>query len=184
VVVFALEGRTFEAGTVLSDDPLLTYRTKLPRRRALLRVILYSRLRLPVRSKLVRSAKNDVLVFTAANLESPKAKKPRIAGVELMRIGRARGGVDIRAVLRELARRDILTVMIEAGTAVNSSALLARVVDKLVIFRTEKTAAPGGKPWATKKAAVTLDTLSVSRTQLFGSDQCATGYLRDVYRDH
>src|SRR5579863_4550054 len=50
-------------GTVLVDDPLLTDRTGLPRRRKLLRVVLDSRLRLPLRSKLVRSAEDDVLVF-------------------------------------------------------------------------------------------------------------------------
>jgi diaminohydroxyphosphoribosylaminopyrimidine deaminase/5-amino-6-(5-phosphoribosylamino)uracil reductase len=171
-------------GTVLADDPLLTDRTGRPRRRPLLRVILDSRLRLPVNSKLVQSAKNDVLVFTAAKLESPKAKQLRNAGVELMRSRRAHGGVDVRAVLRQLARREILNVMIEAGTAVNSSALVARAVDKLVVFGTEKAAGPGGKAWATKAAAATLDTLSALRMQRFGPDQCFTGYLRDVYGNH
>ena len=61
-------------GTVLVDDPLLTDRTGLPRRRKLLRVVMDSRLRLPLRSKLVRSADNDVLVFTRAKEDSPKAR--------------------------------------------------------------------------------------------------------------
>jgi diaminohydroxyphosphoribosylaminopyrimidine deaminase/5-amino-6-(5-phosphoribosylamino)uracil reductase len=171
-------------GTVLADDPLLTDRTKLPRRRRLLRVILDSRLRLPVRSKLVRSAKNDLLVFTAANMESPKARRLRNAGVELVRVRRARNGLDIRAVLRELGRREILNVMIEAGTAVNSSALLACAVDKLIVFRTQKTAGPGGRRWATKKSAAKLQALAGLREQRFGADQSFTGYLRDVYGDH
>jgi diaminohydroxyphosphoribosylaminopyrimidine deaminase/5-amino-6-(5-phosphoribosylamino)uracil reductase len=171
-------------GTVLADDPLLTDRTKRPRRRRLLRVILDTRLRLPVRSKVVRSAKNDVLIFTAANLESHKARRLRNAGIELVRIRRTRDGLDIRAVLRELARREILTVMIEAGTAVNSSALLARAVDKLVDFRPQKTAGSGGKPWATKKAVATFRTLSEWRNQRFGSDERFTGYLRNVYGHH
>jgi diaminohydroxyphosphoribosylaminopyrimidine deaminase/5-amino-6-(5-phosphoribosylamino)uracil reductase len=171
-------------GTVLADDPLLTDRTKRPRRRRLLRVILDTRLRLSTGSRVVRSAKNDVLVFTAAQLESPKATRLRNAGIELVRIRRTRNGLDIRAVLRELARREILKVIIEAGTAVNSSALLARAADKLVVFRTEKTAGPGRKPWATKKAVATLDTLSELRNQRFGSDECFTGYLRDVYGHH
>ncbi len=41
-------------GTVLTDDPLLTDRTSLPRRRPLLRVVMDSRLRLPLRSALVK----------------------------------------------------------------------------------------------------------------------------------
>src|SRR6202140_3976307 len=66
------------AGTILSDDPLLTDRSGRPRRRPLLRVILDSRLRLPIESRLVQSVvaepKNDVLVFCAAHDEKKKGK--------------------------------------------------------------------------------------------------------------
>src|SRR5262249_2258372 len=58
------------AGTILSDNPLLTDRSGRPRRRPLLRVILDSRLRLPLDSRLARDAasgqKNDVLVFCSS----------------------------------------------------------------------------------------------------------------------
>src|SRR2546430_10099134 len=47
-------------GTVMVDDPLLSDRTGLPRRRNLLRVIVDSRLRLSPRSQIVRTARNDV----------------------------------------------------------------------------------------------------------------------------
>src|SRR5208282_4868465 len=50
-------------GTILADDPLLTDRSGNPRRRPLLRVILDSRLRLPLESRLVEGAANDVLIF-------------------------------------------------------------------------------------------------------------------------
>ena len=62
-------------GTILADDPLLTDRSGLPRRRPLLRVILDSKLRLPLRSRIVRGAKNDVLVFTAVPANHPRAKR-------------------------------------------------------------------------------------------------------------
>ncbi len=70
-------------GTVLADDPLLTDRTALPRRRPLLRVVLDSRLRLDPHSRLVRSANNDVLVFTHASASGARAKTLRDAGVEI-----------------------------------------------------------------------------------------------------
>ena len=171
-------------GTVLADDPLLTDRTELPRKRPLLRVILDSRLRLPVRSKLVRSVKNDVLVFTRAKLNSPKAIALQGTGVELMQVKRESAGLDMRAILRELGRREIQNVMIEAGTKINSAALLARVVDKLVIFGTDKIAGLGGKPWAEKRVADKVKRLSALRVQHIGPDYCYTGYLRDVYGDH
>jgi diaminohydroxyphosphoribosylaminopyrimidine deaminase / 5-amino-6-(5-phosphoribosylamino)uracil reductase len=171
-------------GTVLADDPLLTDRTALPRRRPLLRVILDSRLRLPVQSKLVRSAKNDVLVFTATKLNSPKAIALQKAGIELFKVKHGRAGLDIRAILRELGRREIQNVMIEAGTKINSAALLAHAVDKLVIFGADKVAGPGGKPWAEQSVADRIRKLSALRVQHVGPDYCYTGYLRDVYRNH
>src|SRR5271166_6972907 len=50
-------------GTVIADDPLLTDRTGLPRSRPLLRVILDSRLRLPLDSRVVKTAREDLIVF-------------------------------------------------------------------------------------------------------------------------
>jgi diaminohydroxyphosphoribosylaminopyrimidine deaminase/5-amino-6-(5-phosphoribosylamino)uracil reductase len=50
-------------GTIIADDPLLTDRTGLSRRRPLLRVVLDSRLRCPLESRLVKTAKDDVLIF-------------------------------------------------------------------------------------------------------------------------
>jgi len=78
-------------GTILADDPLLTDRSGLPRRRALLRVVLDSTLRLSLKSRIVKSAKNDLLVFTAASLKSAKALRLREADVELVRVPAKRG---------------------------------------------------------------------------------------------
>lgn len=59
-------------GTVIADDPLLTDRTGLRRRRPLLRVILDSRLRLPLESRIVRTAQRDVLVLCSFAEEKKK----------------------------------------------------------------------------------------------------------------
>ena len=56
--------------TVVADDPLLTDRSSLPRRRPLLRVVLDSALRMPLDSKLVKTAKNDVMIFTVSDNEA------------------------------------------------------------------------------------------------------------------
>ena len=50
-------------GTVLADDPLLTDRSGLPRRRKLLRVILDSYLRIPPTSRVIQTVDHDVLVL-------------------------------------------------------------------------------------------------------------------------
>src|SRR6202165_1985679 len=71
-------------GTILADDPLLTDRSGLPRRRKLLRVVLDSKLRLPSKSRIVQSTADDLLIFTAAPLEAPKVAALQKAGVEIV----------------------------------------------------------------------------------------------------
>src|SRR5579864_713680 len=168
-------------GTVLVDDPLLTDRTGLPRRRKLLRVVLDSRLRLPLRSKLVSSADRDVLVFTRAKKDSPKARALRHAGVELVSLAGRGPLLDLRRVIAELGRREILSVFLEAGAILNSAALTAGIVDKMRVFIAPKIAGFSGVgtvPNAFQRAKVLTNVTMVQ----FGPDFAIEGYLRDVYR--
>jgi diaminohydroxyphosphoribosylaminopyrimidine deaminase / 5-amino-6-(5-phosphoribosylamino)uracil reductase len=168
-------------GTVLVDDPLLTDRTGLARRRKLLRIVLDSRLRLPLRSKLVRSADNDVLIFTRATENSPKARALRRAGIEVVRLPGRGAQPDLRAVVAELGRREILSVMLEAGAILNSAALAAGIVDKMRVFIAPKIAGFSGAgtvPIAFQRAKALTNVTMVR----FGPDFAIEGYLRDVYR--
>lgn len=140
-------------GTVLADDPLLTDRTGLPRRRRLLRVILDSRLRLPPGSRLVKSADDDVLVFTAAPITSARAKALQRAGIEIRRAAARDGRMNLRQVLAELGRREMLSVLLESGPALNSAALAGGFVDRLVLFYAPKFAGHATVPFSTGLAA-------------------------------
>lgn len=184
-------------GTVLVDDPLLTDRTGLPRRRKLLRVVLDSRLRLPLRSKLVRSVEGDVLVFTRAKENSPKARALRRAGVEVVRLAGRGPQPDLRKVIDELGRREILSVLLEAGATLNSAALAAALVDKVRVFIAPKlggfaaaahlgVVATMGRTKAGRKGLnVTFGySLQGMKASQFGPDFAIEGYLRDVYRTH
>src|SRR6202162_3935314 len=71
-------------GTILADDPLLTDRSGLARRRRLLRAILDSKLRLSPRARIVKTADDDLLVFTTEKPESPRARSLQKAGVEIV----------------------------------------------------------------------------------------------------
>ena len=170
-------------GTVLVDDPLLTDRTGEPRRRKLLRVVLDSRLRLPLRSRLVRSVEGDVLVFTRAREDSPKARALVRSGVEVVRLA-ARGATpDLQAVIAELGRREMLSVLLEAGATLNSAALATGIVDKMRVFLAPKIAgfagAKSAAAAASLPAAQVLKNVTIER---FGPDFAIEGYLRDVYR--
>ena len=74
VAVNRVTGKTIRE--VLADDPLLTDRSGSPRRRPLLRVIVDSRLRLPMESRVVGTAHGDVLVVDA-HVERQLANVPR-----------------------------------------------------------------------------------------------------------
>src|SRR6266853_1498974 len=89
-------------GTILADNPLLSDRSGLPRRRRLLRVILDTRLRLSPKSRIVQTADDDLLVYTSARLKTPKARKLQNAGVELIEVKHSRTGLDLSAVLKDL----------------------------------------------------------------------------------
>jgi len=172
-------------GTVLADDPRLSDRTGRPRRRPLLRVVLDSRLRLPLRSKVVRSAANDVLVFTSAPPDSPRARALRRTGVEVLRAKTRAQRIDLRAVIRELGRRGILNLLIEGGAELNRAALLGGVVDRLVLFVAPKRLGRGVPFVAGGRATLAkIAPLARVTTRRFGPDTCVAGYFRDVYRDH
>ncbi len=177
-------------GTVLADDPLLTDRTGRPRRRRLLRVVLDSRLRLPLDSRLVRSARSDstgvgsdLLVFTTTAAHTRRARTLVRAGVELVCV-RSRGGrVDLTAVLEELGRRQILSVLLEAGAELGSAALAAGIVDRLVLYYAQKLLGAEAVPWVTVPARRLrrLPPLHQVTLRTLGSDFVLEGYFRDVY---
>ena len=135
-------------GTVLADDPRMSDRTGEPRRRRLLRAVVDSRLRMPLRSKLVKGAQGDVVVFTTQSLDSPKARALQRAGVEIVRVQSKRGHVDLHAVIRELGKREILNLVIEAGAELNGAALESGIVDKMILFYAPKVMGMGGVPMA------------------------------------
>jgi diaminohydroxyphosphoribosylaminopyrimidine deaminase/5-amino-6-(5-phosphoribosylamino)uracil reductase len=168
-------------GTVLGDDPLLTDRTGLPRRRKLLRVVMDSSLRLPLRSQLVRSADGDVLVFTREREDSLKARALHRAGVEIVHVAGRGDKPDLRAVIAELGRREILSVLLEAGATLNSAALAAGFVDKIRVFLAPKIAGFKGVAAAPNGFQAACDLQNVTMAQ-FGVDFAVEGYLHDVYR--
>lgn len=119
--------------TVLADDPLLTDRSGLPRRRPLLRVVLDSALRMPLDAKLVQTAANDVLVFTVATDEK-RHSELAARGVRVVALPAEAGRVPLDLVLSTLGEEGILTLLTETGTRLNTALLSAGLVDRLRIF--------------------------------------------------
>jgi diaminohydroxyphosphoribosylaminopyrimidine deaminase/5-amino-6-(5-phosphoribosylamino)uracil reductase len=168
-------------GTVQSDDPFLTDRSGLPRRRELLRVVLDSKLSVSVKSRLVRTVDDDLLVFTNEAADSRKARTLRKAGVEIVRVPSRAGRIDLGAILAELGRREILSVLLEAGPTLNGAALAADIVHKLFLFYALRISGETRVPFAIAPS-LRLPPLQRVRVQSLGPDIALEGYLHDGYR--
>lgn len=124
-------------GTVLQDDPLLTVRLptfKKPRQPW--RVIVDSNLRLPLRSRIVKTANHyPTLVATTNSAPLNQIKKLEKAHVEVIIVAKDRQGrVKLIALMEHLAKRGILSVLLEGGPTLSASALQEKLVDRLLFF--------------------------------------------------
>ncbi len=167
--------------TVLDDDPLLTDRTGLPRRRPLLRVVLDSALRLPLDSQLVRSAREDLLVLCTTPL-TDRARILKGLGVHVERIDPALGSsrISLRAALAFLGKQQITSVMIEAGAQVNTSALEEDIVDRLDLFYGPRFLGSTGVPFL-HAPAVDLPAMQRLKVRTVGEDLAVEGWLHDPW---
>jgi len=118
-------------GTILYDDPQLTYRGREPKARPLLRVILDSMLRTPPDARLFRpDSPGPVMIFCSPG--APRARRQRLerAGAEIIAVPCTRGRLDLKRTLRILGRRQVLGLLVEGGSRVHWSFVSARLVDK------------------------------------------------------
>ena len=125
-------------GTALADDPMLTDRSGLPRSRALQRVVLDSRLRLPIESRLVTSCQNDVVVVTTSAATPEKRKAIEAAGVKVLVFDGPFGRADVRQTINWLGQQQMLSVIVEAGSHLNWAVLEAECADRIFFYYAPK----------------------------------------------
>jgi diaminohydroxyphosphoribosylaminopyrimidine deaminase / 5-amino-6-(5-phosphoribosylamino)uracil reductase len=116
--------------TAFVDNPSLTDRSGLKRRRKLVRVILDNRLRIPLESDLVTTAKETPTLVISNSDDVTKINQLIESGVEVVKIN-AR---DLNAVLAELRKRELQSVLVEGGTEVAGAFVDAKLVDKLTFI--------------------------------------------------
>jgi len=120
-------------GTVLADDPSLTVRDASidMRGRQPLRVVLDSRLRMPLSAEML-ALPGTTLVYCH---DDAKRNLLVDAGAEVTRVAGDGDAVDLAAVFDDLASRDINAVLVEAGPALAGSLVEQDLVDELVIYQ-------------------------------------------------
>jgi diaminohydroxyphosphoribosylaminopyrimidine deaminase / 5-amino-6-(5-phosphoribosylamino)uracil reductase len=175
------------AGTVVADDPLLTDRSGLPRRRPLLRVVMDSGLRIPPTAKIFSKVDEDLLIFCSPLADPAKCKMLERLGAEVYVIGspaRSDPRPDLHRALEVLGGRQIVSVLLEAGAELNWRALEADVVDKVFLYYAPKIlggmdALPmaGGRGIRSMRDALPVKNLQLHR---FGTDFAVEGYLHCV----
>ncbi len=173
-------------GTIVADNPLLSDRSGLSRRRPLLRVVLDSSLRLPLDSQVATGASDDLLVVCGAGADPGRQRALESRRIRVLRAPEARP--DLGWLFRELARREIMSVMIEAGAAINATALESDAIDKIVMLCAPKIlggadAIPsfGGRGMQSISAARPV---RISALYRLGEDVAMEGYLHDVYGNY
>lgn len=119
------------SGTLLADNPSLNVRLPEATRQPL-RVILDTTLQTPPTAKILRLP-GPVLILTAV-ADATAQSSLRAAGADIAVIPRAECGLDLHAVMRELASRECNEVHVEAGPTLAGALLQAGLVDEIVLY--------------------------------------------------
>lgn len=125
-------------GTVLADNCLLNDRSGQERARPLLRIVLDSQLRLSPESRMVESCRGDVMAVTTSAGSGERRRRLEAKGVRVEVLEGADGRASLRAVTELLAREKYLSLMIEAGSRVNWTALESDIADKIFFYYAPK----------------------------------------------
>ncbi len=162
--------------TAFVDNPSLTDRSGKPRRRKLVRVVLDNRLQIPLDSTLVNTAKETPTLIVSNSKDVEKIEKLIESGVDVAGVN-AR---DLNAVLDELKKRELQSVLVEGGTEIAGAFCDAKLVDKLtfivapiVIGGRDAPIAIGGNGASSLENAMRLKDLEIIK---HGGDFEFTGY--------
>ena len=164
--------------TVLADDPMLTDRSGLRRRRSLQRVVLDSALRMPLDSKMVATAHNDLVIFTVSN-DISRINALQSRGVRVDVLPAEAGRVPLGKVLDKLGEEGILTLLTETGTRLNTALLAGGLVDRVHLFVSPQLMGSDAVPAFRGMAhAIFMEEVEVER---YGNDLGLCSLLKDPW---
>lgn len=122
--------------TVLSDDPMLNCRTeglKSP-----VRIICDSRLKIPVESKIVKTAKEYETIVATVSRDNEKIERLKKAGVQVIATSANNGQVNLRELSARLGEMKIDSILVEGGGELNFSVMKAGLCKRIFAFISPK----------------------------------------------
>jgi diaminohydroxyphosphoribosylaminopyrimidine deaminase/5-amino-6-(5-phosphoribosylamino)uracil reductase len=118
--------------TVRKDNPSLDCRIRGGRNPY--RIIVDTSLRIPLKSKVLDYRDNKTIIATTGKASGRKIKQLTAHGATVLVVRSKAGKVDLKALMKALAKLDITGVMIEGGSSIASSAVSTRIVDRVMFF--------------------------------------------------
>ncbi len=169
-------------GTVLQDNPSLTTRLSDRKNEDPIRVIVDSHGRTPLGAKVFNPDSNaGTLIAVTEKAPIEKIEALKTAGADVLILQTQEGRVCLSALMRELGRREITSVLIEGGGEINAAALQAGIVDKLMFFIAPKLIGGKDAPGPISGAGIAhlAETFELRNTKIsqIGADFLIEGYL-------
>ncbi len=127
------DGIMVGAGTVIADNPQLTVRHVKGMNP--LRIIVDSKLRIPINSSVLTDGNpHQTIIATTSNTPARKITAIKKLGVEVLVVRKERNGkVSFSSLLKELGKREIMSVLVEGGSGMITALLKVNLVDKMII---------------------------------------------------
>jgi diaminohydroxyphosphoribosylaminopyrimidine deaminase/5-amino-6-(5-phosphoribosylamino)uracil reductase len=131
------------SGTVLHDDPELTVR--LVKGNNPLRIVLDTRLRTPLRAKILQNQEHaKTIIVTTVKAAEKKLRRLHEMGIEVLHAGTSKGGeINLSELFLKLGQKGVSSVLIEGGSSVITSILRERLADKICIITAPKIVGKG-----------------------------------------
>ncbi|MGM0472102.1 MAG: bifunctional diaminohydroxyphosphoribosylaminopyrimidine deaminase/5-amino-6-(5-phosphoribosylamino)uracil reductase RibD [Bacillota bacterium] len=177
-----VDGILVGIGTVIADNPRLT--TRLEDRGGVdaTRIILDPKLEISLAAKVVNleSEAKTVVVTAPKNSETKKAEQLIDKGVKILTVPAVDGYLDLDCLLTKLGELEMMSLLVEGGSAVSTSFLFNGLVDKLIYFiapkiigGSEAVGVVGGLGVEQVNDGIEIDDLEVTKS---GADLMVTGY--------
>ena len=103
--------------------------------------------------------------IAAAGAKGQHADRLRSAGVEVLELGEAAGGVDLEALLEELGRRQWTYLLVEGGRKVLQSFVRGKLADELIVFVSARKLGSAGSGLPRFDIADVAEELSLARCE-------------------